>query len=260
MSNFPEDFKKAIYVEWHNQNIEPNKQLCDEIDSLLNKLKHDQKTRLNNLAQLLSAIDTFIRLSNLSKKKDISDIKTEILLENAIHPENYNNLFKSQDSIIEKLWRKNKGRLPENYITSENIQSHIGDLIRTSIVTSTFEYASEFASTILIWRDLVENFKNIDESLYTDIEKIESKEEVKMQNGYFAYHLDVHYTDGIRIEIQIYSRLSQIWRHLSHKLYEKVRIGEDVTWGHGTMASRLVSLGHLLHLAECEVEYLKAHI
>jgi ppGpp synthetase/RelA/SpoT-type nucleotidyltranferase len=105
--------------------------------------------------------------------------------------------------------------------------------------------------------DIIEQ-ANIDNADFQDIQKISPKEEAKMANGYFAYHVDVLYKDGLRIEIQIFSKMSEIWRHLSHKLYEKVRLGEDVKWGHGTAASRLVSLGHLLHLAECEVEFLKS--
>ncbi|WP_312165408.1 hypothetical protein [Massilia timonae] len=256
MGSFPKVYNRDTYIDWHNRNIEPSKDIIVEIDKLLISLKDEQKTRLENLAQLLSRIDSFNLLSRRSQKKDISDSQTDILLEKALRPEGYDLLFKSSDSILDKLWRKNKERTPSNYVTSENIKNEIGDLIRTSVVTSTFEYAEQFANSVLIWESLIKEF-NLDQAAYADIEKIESQEEAKMQNGYFAYHLNIRYSDGIRIEVQIYSRLSQIWRHLSHRLYERVRLGNDVSWGHGTAASRLVSLGHLLHLAECEVEYLK---
>ena len=136
------------------------------------------------------------------------------------------------------------------------MKTEIGDLVRTSIVTSTFAYAESFSSAMVYWKDIAEQAK-INPLDYQDIKTISTKEEAKMANGYFAHHIDVLYADGLRVEIQIYSKMSEIWRHLSHKLYEKSRIGENVKWGHGTAASRLVSLGHLLHLAECEVEYLK---
>ncbi|MFX5626998.1 hypothetical protein ABTD72_01850 [Acinetobacter baumannii] len=257
MHNIPQEFTKANYVAWHNSCIEPGKDLIFEINKLLDLLKERENNRLKNLAELLTRLDSFNLLALRAHQQDISDASTEILLEESLRPEKYNQLFKSPDSIIEKLWRKNKSRSPGNFITTENLTSEIGDLIRTSVITSTFEYAKRYAETILIWKDLIPNLPGLEFSNFSDIEKIESQQEVKMQNGYFAYHIDIFYNDGIRIEVQIFSRLSQIWRHLSHKLYEKERVGEKAQWGHGSVASRLVSLGHLLHLAECEVEYLK---
>ncbi|EHU1702625.1 hypothetical protein A1Z17_RS03335 [Acinetobacter baumannii] len=257
MDKFPQEFAKATYIAWHNNHIEPGKDLVVEIDRILSSLKKTENFRLNNLAELLSRLDSFNLLALRVAQQDISDASTEILLEEGLRPEKYNTLFKSPDSIIEKLWRKNKIRTADNFITSENIITEIGDLIRTSVITSTFEYAKKYADSILVWKELIPNLPGLEVSNFSDIEKIESQQEVKMQNGYFAYHIDIHYKDGIRIEVQIFSRLSQIWRHLSHKLYEKERVGEKAEWGHGSVASRLVSLGHLLHLAECEVEYLK---
>lgn len=259
METYPQEFNKQTYIDWHNKHISPGQNLVSELNTLLEELQEGQRERLTKLAELLSRIHSFHLLSKKAQKEDISDSDTEIQLEESLRTEKYENLFKSIDSIIDKLWRKNKDREVGQYITTENIKNEIGDLIRTSLITSTFSYAESFTNTIGIWREII-NELQLNEKDYSDISAIEAQEEAKMQNGYFAYHLDVIYEDGIRVEIQVYSRLSEIWRHLSHKLYEKVRLGEDVAWGHGTAASRLVSLGHLLHLAECEVEYLKSEM
>ena len=256
MVDFPQLYKKSLYADWHNKHAEPEGDIVQEIEAALAQLKDSQKDRLHKLAELMSRVNSFLRLAQKFRGQDISDSKTEFLLEAALRSDDYEKLFKSFDSVFEKLWRKNKGRSPGTYVTSKTLQSEIGDLIRTSVVTSTFSYASDFSKSFSMWQDLVTELQ-LDSSVYSDIRSVQLQEESKMQNGYFAFHLDVQYCDGIRVEVQVYSRLSAVWRHLSHKLYEKVRVGEDVEWGHGTAASRMVSLGHLLHLAECELEYLK---
>ncbi len=259
MSEFPKEFNKESYVNWHNEVAEPSKNLITELESFVSELKTDHINRLKLLANLLDRVHAFQLVSMKTNREDVSDADTEILLADSLQSGNVDCLFKSVDSIIDKLWRKNKDRKPENYITTENIKEEIGDLIRSSVVTSSFTYAHKFAGSMKVWKDLVEVL-SLDTESYADITSIETQEEAKMSNGYFAYHLDVKYNDGLRVEIQVYSKLSEIWRHLSHKLYEKVRIGGEVTWGHGSVASRLVSLGHLLHLAECEVQHLKSNI
>lgn len=258
MSDYPQEYNKIQYIKWHEKYIEKNISLEAEIDNILTLLKAENKDRLIRLADLLSRIHSFLLLASRIKKEDVSDCDTEIQLQDNLH-QNYDLLFKSKESILDKMWRKNRDRDNENKITTENMKEEIGDLIRSSIVTSTFAYADNLASSISLWQDLIDELK-VDKNDYQDLISIDTQHEAKMEKGYFAYHLDVRYSDGLRVEIQIYSRLSQVWRNLSHKLYEKVRIGEDVKWGHGAAASRLVSLGHLLHLAECEVQHLKSSI
>ena len=253
---YPKEYSKKTYIDWHNKNVEASVNIEHEIESLIEEIKSTSQARLNHLAVLLDRIHSFHLLAMRSKKEDISDAETKIQLADKLAGSDYDSLFKTTDSIFDKLWRKNKDRDESNYITTKDIKNHFGDLVRTSIVTSTFSYAEHLATSISLWKDLIRNLQ-VKPDDYNDIESIRTQQEAKMENGYFAYHLDVLYTDGLRVEVQIYSRLSEVWRSLSHKLYEKVRIGEDVTWGHGAAPSRLVSLGHLLHLAECEVQYLK---
>jgi ppGpp synthetase/RelA/SpoT-type nucleotidyltranferase len=259
MNGIPEVYNKQTYLQWHNTVVEQGGDLEREINSTMAKVKAEGKERLSKLANILSQLNSFQLLMKKTNNEDISDADTDIQLTTAIHSVGYESLFKSTESIIDKFWRKNKQLAPEKYVTSKNMKAEIGDLVRTSIVTSTFAYAESFSSAMVYWSEIAQQAK-IDPGDYHDIQKISPKEEAKMANGYFAHHVDVLYTDGLRVEIQIYSKMSEIWRHLSHKLYEKVRLGDDVKWGHGTAASRLVSLGHLLHLAECEVEYLKTSI
>ncbi len=256
MDNYPEEYSKEAYITWHVQHVEPDIDLQVELTKIMDELKESSKERLSNLADLLYRIHSFHLLAKKTGKEDISDSDTDIQLTEAIQTEAYENLFKSVDSLIDKLWRKNKTRNEDTYITTKNIKHEIGDLVRSSVVTSTFSYAEHLATAIGLWKELIKELE-VKEDDYSDIDCIMSQEEAKMENGYFAYHLDIRYKDDLRVEIQIYSKLSEIWRHLSHKLYEKIRLGEDVMWGHGAAASRLVSLGHLLHLAECEVQYLK---
>lgn len=256
MGDFPPLYEKSSYADWHNKYIEPGGDIVQEVEAVLTQLKDSQRDRLHTLAELMSRVNSFLRLAQKFRGQDISDSKTEFLIEAALKSDDYEKLFKGVDSVLDKLWRKNKVRTPGEFVTSKTLHSEIGDLIRTSVVTSTFSYARDFSKSFSMWQDLAKELQ-LNSSLYEDIQSVQLQEESKMQNGYFAFHLDVRYCDGIRVEVQVYSRLSAVWRYLSHKLYEKVRLGEDVEWGHGTAASRMVSLGHLLHLAECELEYLK---
>ena len=198
---------------------------------------------------------------NPSKKtnnEDTSSLHCEILLEQQLESD-YNSIFKSTDSIIDKLWRKNKDESPDSYITTENFNYRIKDLIRSSVIVSTQSYAKDLSTALSDWKNKLE-INDISTGEYNDIFEIVVEHEAKMASGYFAYHIDVVYDDNTHIELQIYSQLNNVWRNLSHKLYEKTRLNQDVTHGHGTVASRLVSLGHLLHLAECEAERLRSDL
>ncbi|HAX9753986.1 TPA: hypothetical protein JS190_003632, partial [Escherichia coli] len=146
-----------------------------------------------------------------------------------------------------------------NYVKTTNIKENIKDLARSSVILSTHKFANDFSKALPNWREKLEwNHVALDD--FSNIIEIKVEQEAKMASGYFAYHADVIYDDGFHVEIQIYSQLNEVWRGLSHKLYEKTRLQQDVEYGHGTSASRLVSLGHLLHLAECEAERLQKEL
>jgi ppGpp synthetase/RelA/SpoT-type nucleotidyltranferase len=80
--------------------------------------------------------------------------------------------------------------------------------------------------------------------------------EMKMESGYFAYHGLVRFKSGLVVEVQIYSELMRQWRRLSHSLYERARVEGIQKYEFNSKESRLISLGHLLHLAECQLEQL----
>ncbi|HBI7859350.1 TPA: hypothetical protein K8220_004185, partial [Escherichia coli] len=188
---------------------------------------------------------------------DVSSYKCEILLDTQLSTGKYDDIFKSTTSIIDKLWRKNRNTT--NYVKTTNIKENIKDLARSSVILSTHKFANDFSKALPNWREKLEwNHVALDD--FSNIIEIKVEQEAKMASGYFAYHADVIYDDGFHVEIQIYSQLNEVWRGLSHKLYEKTRLQQDVEYGHGTSASRLVSLGHLLHLAECEAERLQKEL
>ena len=47
------------------------------------------------------------------------------------------------------------------------------------------------------------------------------------------------------------------WRKLSHALYELARVKPIEKHEFNSKESRLISLGHLLHLAECQLQTLR---
>ncbi|EGR1559768.1 hypothetical protein [Vibrio parahaemolyticus] len=250
---FPRIYEFNQYVHWHEANIEEDRGLVDKLSQFRDSLK-EKRERLQNLSELLSKLNTVLIRAKQTDDQDISILKCEILLEEQLIGENYDHIFKSVDSIVDKLWRKNKDR--GEYICLGNIQEEIKDLVRSSVVVSSQSYARDFSQAVKDWKRKFE-INDIPLENYSDIREIIVEQEAKMASGYFAYHVDVVYDDGMHIEIQIYSQLNEVWRKLSHKLYEKTRLSENIEYGHGTSASRLVSLGHLLHLAECEAERLQ---
>lgn len=250
--NYPNTYSFNSYVDWHENTIESDNDLVQKLNQHMELLKQNTD-RLLYLSQLLDKINTVLLRAKQTNGEDIELFNCNILLQAQILPYRYHEIFKSIESIVDKLWRKNKDTT--DYITVENINSRIKDLIRSSVIVSTHSYAKDFSRTLNDWRRVFE-INSIAPDDYQDISEIIVEQEAKMASGYFAYHVDVVYNDGVHVEIQIYSQLNEIWRSLSHKLYEKTRLQQNVEHGHGTSASRLVSLGHLLHLAECEAERL----
>ena len=255
MANFPEKFDAEQYVQWHNTVVE-DVDLIFYLEQARNELKSN-KERLEKLLTLLDSLNTVLIRAKQTNGEDTSILKCEIMLEEQLKGDRYEEIFKSTGSIIDKLWRKNKDT--ENYVKTDNIKERLKDLVRSSVVVSSHKYASDFSNALKDWKRKFQ-INNIPLGNYNDITEITVEQEAKMASGYFAYHVDVIYEDGVHVELQIYSQLNEVWRKLSHKLYEKTRLNQDVAHGHGTSASRLVSLGHLLHLAECEAERLQSDL
>jgi len=253
---FPASYDKAKYVAWHEKNFESDQNLIEQIDQLRNNLMSDLKEDLEFVAELLYFI---IPSSNKEYKIHYeTEFEFNIPLKDIlVTPKRYDLLFKSTDSIINKMWRKNK---ISPTLTLQNLSEEITDLVRTEITCSTLAASNFIAKHLLLKNINLPDDYHLKKKLDDKIESIEFEPEMKMESGYFAYHGLIKLKNGITIEIQIYSTLMANWRKLSHKLYEKVRLTPIEKHDFGTSDARLISLGHLLHLAECEVERLEREI
>lgn len=256
MPEFPQAFAKDLYVSWHNKSVPEDADIVARLDAVRLELKNSSLSSLAALSQLLTQIKVFTEKECKVRFKGISQGQFSVpTAQFSPHPNNkgFDLLFKSSDSILEKLWRKNLKR-SANYASLSNLGSEITDLVRTSVVAPTLGHARLFAERLENWADIVDA-PDIEKHL-AEIDRVEVDMEAKLASGYFAYHSNVHFKSGLCIEVQIYSQLSEAWRSISHRLYETTRLKEGLATGAGSAEARLVSLGHLLHLAECELDRL----
>ncbi|EJD6501505.1 TPA: hypothetical protein ACGRPM_004088 [Proteus mirabilis] len=252
MTLLPENYNKEAYIEWHQKHI-GEENFEEEISQLRESLKENCKQKLDMLGQLLYQIKdhTEAECDIQSNGLLVGEFKlpTKSFSE---HPSSqiYDNLFKSTDSIIEKCWRKNSKR-DNGFVTIATLTTEITDLIRTSVICSTLQHAKLFTERLKSWHKIISD-KDIKER-FSDIKNIQVDQEAKLASGYFAYHTLIEFTDGVVIEVQFYSVLSSAWRDMSHRLYELTRVSSSPTLGLGSPEARLISLGHMLYLAEFEL-------
>ena len=255
---YPEKYNKEQYIAWHEKMYPEDKNLLEKIEQFRESLKIELKVDLEFIAELL-----YYLVPAYKKEYKIhfnSEFEFSIALKTALSDttgKNYELIFKSTDSIINKLWRKNKS-LPA--VNLNNLKTEITDLVRTEITCSTLAACSFISKRLSLENINLPEDYHLKKKLDEKVESIVFEPEMKMASGYFAYHGLVIFKTGIAIEIQIYSSLMLNWRKLSHKLYEKIRLEPIEKHDYGTSESRLISLGHLLHLAECEVERLEKEI
>jgi ppGpp synthetase/RelA/SpoT-type nucleotidyltranferase len=255
-TEIPQVYDKASYASWHNRCIPEDVDILTRLDQIRETLKSSSSSSLAALSQLLTQIKAFTEKECRVRFKGINQGQFVVpTTQFSEQPSNkgYDLLFKSSDSILEKLWRKNLRR-SSDYASLSNLQIEITDLVRTSVVAPTLGHAKLFAERLESWFDIVDAS---DIEVYLgDIDRVEVDMEAKLASGYFAYHSIVRVKSGLCIEVQIYSQLSEAWRSISHKLYETTRLKESLATRAGSAEARLVSLGHLLHLAECELDRL----
>jgi ppGpp synthetase/RelA/SpoT-type nucleotidyltranferase len=255
MSDIFSQYDKGNYINWHKENVEAI-DFEAEVLKLRENLKENSHEKLNTLAQLLMQIkertEPECRIQSKGLLVGEFQLPTKSFSEKS-SAEGYDLLFKSTDSIIEKCWRKNAKRKSE-YVSIYSLPSELTDLIRTSVVCPTLQHAGMFTERLSAWRDFLPA-EDIEEH-FSSIDRVDVDQEAKPASGYFAYHVLVHFNDGLAIEVQFYSLLSSAWRNMSHKLYEKTRVGSSPFMGPGTPEARLISLGHMLHLAEFELNRL----
>jgi len=255
-TKIPQAYDKELYASWHNSCIPEDADIIARLEKTREALKSSSSSSLAALSQLLTQIKAITEKECRVRFKGISQgqflVPTSQFSE---QPSNkgYDLLFKSSDSILEKLWRKNLRR-SSNYASLSNLQLEITDLLRTSVVAPTLGHAHLFAERLESWLEIVD--ASDIETYLDEIDRVEVDMEAKLASGYFAYHIIVRVKSGLCIEVQIYSQLSEAWRSISHKLYETTRLKKSLTTRAGSAEARLVSLGHLLHLAECELDRL----
>jgi ppGpp synthetase/RelA/SpoT-type nucleotidyltranferase len=257
---FPSKYDKNEYIAWHENKFKDDKSLESKLEEYRNSLKVNVLSDLefiSNIIQSVSSIasNEFRIQHGVALEADLPLIKT--LINKKTSQSEYDLLFKSVDSTINKLWRKNK---EGDEVQISNIQENITDLVRTEIITPTLE-SCKFLAERLERHNIYFPDKKQEKEFKEKVKGISFEPEMKMASGYFAYHGKVEFSSGITIEVQIYSSLMKSWRKLSHKLYEKARIRtKDKQLDYGTSETRLISLGHLLHLAECELTRLDSEL
>lgn len=251
----PAPFSLDTYIAWHEALVPVDRPLREKLSTLREKLKTDARDDLAFLFRILTYMFTYARNEFLQVKK--AEITYQTPLQQALLsppaplPAN-DGLFKSVDSIVNKMWRK-ADETPQ--VTLANLVQHITDLIRTDVRTETLESAQFLAQRMNRLPELI-YVDDLKEEFSERVSACEFESAMRMESGYFAYHGLVRFKSGNCIEVQIYSALMSEWRRLSHLLYERVRINPIEHHEFGTQESRLVSLGHMLHLAECELQRL----
>lgn len=250
---YPNTYDKFEYIAWHEAKFKRDKGLEQKLEQFRNELMDIAQTDLEFISNIIQSVvsiasNEFKIQHGTALEADLPLVKV-LIGKRTTNPE-FDLLFKSVDSIINKLWRKNK---QGDEVQLSNIQEHIIDLVRTEIITPTLD-SCKFLAERLQAHNIYFPDKKQEREFKEKVTSILFEPEMKMASGYFAYHGQVKFKSGLVIEVQIYSSLMKSWRKLSHKLYEKVRVRTKTKQlDYGTTETRLISLGHLLHLAECEL-------
>lgn len=257
--SFPTEYSQDAYVAWHNVARPEDADLVDKVSELRGRLTAESPAHLEILGQLLTMLavhtEREVRISTEKLLAGSFRLPTQQFAGKEGVPDD--GLFKPVRSIIEKMWRKNAtGAEPR--VGVANLAEHVTDLVRTSVVAPTLLHAREYAKRLAQWSEFIEGDQPEGAPDFSQITDISVDPEAKLASGYFAYHGLVAFKDGLKVEVQVYSELTSSWRSISHRLYEKARVGTAADVRPGTTDARLASLGHLLHLAECELERLVA--
>jgi ppGpp synthetase/RelA/SpoT-type nucleotidyltranferase len=252
---YPERFDATTYSDWHGATFPADSPLKEKLDNLRDNLIDQCLEPLSALARILTYTANYCLFEYEQHAKTATDYNIHLLEALTPNPGSLANelLFKSTDSIINKLWRKNNKPVPDIHLG--NLRHHIKDLVRTDISATTLDSAAFLATRMNALPGIIHDEK-IRKSFDEWIESVDFGPEMKMESGYFAYHGSVVFKSGLVAEVQIYSDLMRQWRRLSHHLYERARTIGKLKHEFNSKESRLISLGHLLHLAECELRQL----
>jgi ppGpp synthetase/RelA/SpoT-type nucleotidyltranferase len=256
---FPSKFDQAAYLRWHDARFPEDAPLKEKLTGYCAELRtRAPQAYLDAVAQLLSLMSSHCATEvDIYSKGLLSGAYTPILPTGKRKNAYPDTMFKSVDSIIDKLWRKNRDAIStsDGYATLGNLSSHIHDLMRTSVVAPTFHHARIFAEHFKNWNKVIKD-ESAKKKHFSQIREVHVDAEAKLQSGYFAYHCSVSFKDGHAVEVQVYSQLVEAWRRLSHHVYEQTRLGVTSKDAPDSAQTALVSLGHLLHIAETDLERL----
>lgn len=262
---FPKEFDENKYLNWHNSKWPTKYGLRADLEKFRLDLKKSSVKDLTFLSKLFAHYIKTAEEEYKAKQTGNKPLSAEytsplgIAVNHTLGSE-YDVLFKSPSSIIDKLWRKNKdenskrGAKKKDFVTLKNLPTRMTDLIRTEIIGGSLELCMELSQKFG-----VSNIADISlkKQYSARVKIIDVEPEMKMDKGYFAYHILVHFKSGLIVEVQIYSATIRKWRKLSHILYENTRRFGSKKPEFNSKESRLISLGHLFHLAECEIKVLE---
>lgn len=256
---FPTKYDRQEYITWHENHFPNDRNFEQKLKTFREQLMIETKEDLifiSNFVQSVISITSHSYQINHSSLLNAEFPLVSVLMQKKQGVE-YELLFKSEESIINKLWRKNR---TGEEVELSNIKEKVTDLVRAEIITSTLE-SCKFLAKHLEFNNVYLHDKKQEKEFKEKINDILFEPEMKMASGYFAYHGIISCHSGLQIELQIYSTLMKVWRKLSHKLYEKARVRTvPKLLDYGTTETRLISLGHLLHLAECELTNLEKEL
>ncbi len=255
MSFPPYPFAPDTYASWHKAQYPADDPLLDKVERIRADLIDGSREQLTVLAQVLTYAVNYSRNEYQQATKTSTDYHVALSDALRARPDaaEYGQLFKSALSMVNKLWRKNRDAPP---VHLGNIQQYITDLVRTDISATTLDSAAFLAARMNALPGIIYETQ-VGQAFDETIESIRFEPEMKMESGYFAYHGLVHFKTGLVVEVQIYSDLMKQWRKLSHTLYELARVEPMRKPEFNSKESRLISLGHLLHLAECQLQQLR---
>lgn len=244
----PQTYDKDIYVRWHEDEFEVGSNVYSSLSEFQERVANyffdEDKKQLFTLFQFINEV---LRISEIRR----SNIDSNILPEKPKNKIEFKQKYlKQSDSIVNKFWRKNRNILD---VKTSSFHLQLKDLIRFSIKVDSLMSAETIAKVLSNKELLIKHSKDCREYFECELDKVEIDNEMKMSSGYFAYHCYLYFKKSFIVEIQIFSELSNFWRKMSHKIYDKVRLQDEQTYKFNDINSRMISIGHLLYLAECEL-------
>ncbi|HYT90565.1 MAG TPA: hypothetical protein VEL76_17795 [Gemmataceae bacterium] len=251
----PQPFAQDVYSKWHEATFPGDAPLADKVNQLRADLLANSRDSLAALGRILTYTTNYCRPEYERTANMTTDYYSPLreVLQKESGTNAYELLFKSTPAIINKLWRKNSSAPPAVHLG--NIREHITDLVRTDVTATTLDSARFLAERMNALPGIIYELR-LKRAFEAAIATIHFGPEMKMESGYFAYHGLVHFRNGLVVEVQIYSELMRQWRKISHRLYERARVEGRQQHEFNSKESRLISLGHLLHVAECELQRL----